>query len=75
MTTLTFLQVRTLEIAARELYAALKHRDRCEGCGGQGWTWVDVGGEAEADPCSCTWEANEMLEKYKHLDTEDDDHG
>lgn len=50
------------------LYGALKERDQCTACGGQGYSYVWLGdeeGEVAADPCECSLIAEFALEHYQ----------
>jgi len=46
------------------LSETLQMRNECPECGGSGTNWVDIDGEAEAEPCSCTSIAFEVLKQY-----------
>lgn len=47
------------------LQAALAGRNDCPDCGGRGLSYVDVDGEAEAEPCHCHDDAWEILDRYE----------
>ena len=49
------------------LHGALWDRDQCGDCGGQGWTYIDLGGETEKETCDCASGAEYMLAKYDEL--------
>ena len=50
-----------------DLHNALWDRDQCADCGGQGWTYIDLGGETEKETCDCASGAEYMLAKYDEL--------
>lgn len=47
------------------LQAALSIRNNCPDCNSSGLNWVLVDEEAEAEPCNCTIDADEIQYHYK----------
>lgn len=61
-------QVEAQGQMAEELYQALATRENCVACGGKGFDWTDIDGEAEAEPCTCSTEALETLVRYQQFE-------
>lgn len=58
------------EYAILDLYATLIDRDLCPECGGSGRNVTEIDGEAEFEPCNCSYEVERVLRQYFPLVTE-----